>query len=159
MNLFAQSNHVGHCVIAGDTSCGSRSLYDCLCQHPTVLPAKRKEINYFSKVGKRTPTQAEYTITLNSGYPEDLPFMTIDGSTQYFRYPANIPQKLQKISPKSKIVLLFRNPIDRIYSNYQMNIGREQPKYIQKWPTFSKFLREAGWKRDAINNYAENLKR
>nr|QBK87425.1 MAG: sulfotransferase domain protein [Marseillevirus LCMAC201] len=178
MNLFEKSNHVGHCVLAGDTSCGSKLLYEYLCQHPTVLPAKRKEINYF--IGRRIYTQEEYTIALNStlerdvfhesggesashprisGRPEDHPFMTIDGSTQYFRYPANIPQKLHNISPNSKIVFLFRNSIDRMYSNYQMNIERGHPKYIQKWPTFSKFLWTSGWKLDSINNYTENLKR
>ncbi|KKK97224.1 hypothetical protein LCGC14_2654910, partial [marine sediment metagenome] len=102
--------------------------------------------------------QIAYSILLNGKGSKRVSFMTIDGSAQYFRSPGGVPQKLHEIYPNSKILLLFRNPVDRIYSNYRMNI-KQNPKTLQQWPTFSKFLETSGWQQCAINNYADNLER
>lgn len=158
MNLFEHPNHIGHCVITGEAKCGSSSLYKYLCQHPNISCAKCKEINYLSTLGGKIPTQIAYSILLNGKGSKRVSFMTIDGSAQYFRSPGGVPQKLHEIYPNSKILLLFRNPVDRIYSNYRMNI-KQNPKTLQQWPTFSKFLETSGWQQCAINNYADNLER
>ncbi len=158
MNLFEHPNHIGHCVIAGEAKCGSSSLYKYLCQHPNISCAKCKEINYLSKLGDKIPTQEAYSTLLNGMGSKNNPFMTIDGSAQYFRSPGGVPQKLHDMYPNSKIVLLFRNPVDRIYSNYLMNI-KQNIEFLHNWPTFDKFLVTSGWRQHAINNYADNLER
>jgi hypothetical protein len=101
-------------------------------------------------------TQLGYSGKL--GIPSNWPFMTIDGSSQYFRWAGNVPQKLYKLAPKSRILLLLRNPIDRLYSNYWMNHAQSQ-RHKELYPSFRDYIQKSHWRSDSLNTYAKNLRR
>lgn len=108
-----------HIVIPGLPKCGTTSLY-----------------NYFITSGKVSrPTQKEGQYILNHsdkiGYLKFLKYnkkyYTIDASTSYATNSEHIiPILKEMFQDELKIIILFRNPVDRLYSNYIMH-------YKQGW--------------------------
>ncbi len=110
--------------IIGVEKGGTSSLYRYLIQHPFVHPAVTKEINYFNKFYHRG----------NNWYRVGFPFkfhkfivkkftgknfVTGEASVRYFDYP-HTPQRIKKITPNAKFILLLRNPIERAFSEHAM---------------------------------------
>jgi len=112
-------------IISGTVRSGTTSLYYNICEHPSVLPAAYDEIGFFDsnyhlginwyrsmfpteKEMKRVKKETNFAIT-----GEDTPF--------YFWKKEAVERIFQDI-PNSKIIIIFRNPVDRAYSNYNLGI-------------------------------------
>ena len=110
-------------IISGTVRSGTTSLYYNICEHPSVLPAAYDEIGFFDsnyhlgtnwyrsmfpteKEMKRVKKETNFAIT-----GEDTPF--------YFWKKEAVERIFQDI-PNSKIIIIFRNPVDRAYSNYNL---------------------------------------
>ncbi len=114
-------------IIIGAAKGGTSSLYDYLTQHPSIYSCVVKEPNYFAMYYDRginwykscfPTTLKKYNVTTF----EKKKFVTGEASTQYYWYP-HTPKRIKKIIPKIKLILLLRNPIDRSYSHYNMNVN------------------------------------
>lgn len=132
--------------IIGERKCGTSSLYRYLIQHPKVLPCQLKEPNFFAQGEKHVsanieeywklfPTQKdEGDISfvwpeLNKEgilYHEDVSikraagneYITGEASANTF-YEAD-PSLVAQHLPDIKLILLFRNPVDRAFSHHRM---------------------------------------
>ena len=132
--------------IIGERKCGTSSLYRYLVAHPNVLPCALKEPNFFGK----GPTYVEENIdTYWSLFPQkkatkaikfDWPELNKEGilyeeeviverekTRKYITGEASVntffevdPQIVKKYLPEIKLILLFRNPIERAFSHHRM---------------------------------------
>lgn len=99
-------------IIIGAAKCGTTSLYNYLIEHPNVKSAFQKEPNFFNKHFDRGIT------FYKSQFPLRSPgFITGEASPDYLFYPP-APQRIAKLIPSVKLIVLLRNPVDTAYSLY-----------------------------------------
>ena len=118
-------------IIMGTVRSGTTSLYYNICEHPSVLPAAYDEIGFFDSnyhlgikwYQSMFPKQKEMQeIKKNTGFSitgEDTPF--------YFWKKEAIDRIFQCL-PNVKIIAIFRNPVDRAYSNYNLGLRMNTEK-------------------------------
>lgn len=132
--------------IIGERKCGTSSLYRYLIQHPNVLPCALKEPNFFGKGGSYVQNNiADYWKLFpkkdqikdrvfswpelnNKGilYHEDVIIprvanrMYITGEASANTFFEVDPPLVHQYLPKIKLILLFRNPVERTFSHYRM---------------------------------------
>tara|TARA_Y100000996_G_C22480279_1_gene625872 strand:+ start:217 stop:1059 length:843 start_codon:yes stop_codon:yes gene_type:complete len=129
--ITAASRVLPDFIIIGTVRSGSTSLYHNICEHPSVIEAAYDEIGFFdsnyhlgeSWYRSMFPTQKMMdNIRKNTGHSitgEDTPF--------YF-WKEEVIKKILKLIPKIKLISIFRNPVDRAYSNYQLGIRTKTEK-------------------------------
>lgn len=108
-------------VIVGAQKSGTSSLYQHLTRLPGVSPAVRKELDWFNN--PRIPEDAAL-----SGYRACFPLRTdgvISGeaSPNYFEQPVSARRLLAAV-PDVRVIISLRNPVDRAYSHYRMQVKR-----------------------------------
>jgi len=132
--------------IIGERKCGTSSLYRYLVAHPNVLPCQLKEPNFFGKGAAYVHQHiADYwqlfpeTATNKSiqfEWPElnekgilyheavtvsrkaAVAYITGEASVNTF-YEVD-PQLVKQYLPTTKLIVLFRNPVDRAFSHHRM---------------------------------------
>jgi len=112
--------------IVGAPKAGTTSLYHYLNEHLEVEMSSQKEPDYFSDdalqeqgmyYGKnRIDTLDKY----NNLFVNPQAKLRGEGSVSYFFY-YDVPNKIKKYNPDSKIIIMLRNPIDRAFSHYLMD--------------------------------------
>ena len=115
-------------VIAGAPKCGTSTLYEMLATHPGIRRGARKEpTNFVHYPGSRLRAAMNYPIR-----PPGARFLVGDGSVEYFANP-EAPRNVHAIVPDAKIVFLFRDPVKRAWSDYQMfrRFGADQGDFSE----------------------------
>lgn len=103
-------------IIIGVPKSGSTFLFEMLDKHPEIKGASLKEPHYFDlnySKGEKFyrgffPYQSEGKL---SG----------EASVNYF-YSKKAAERIKQDLPKVKLILVLRNPVERAYSHFQMNI-------------------------------------
>ena len=132
--------------IIGERKCGTSSLYRYLIAHPNVLPCALKEPNFFGKgkqyvekhirdYWKHFPAK-KANEAIKFDWPElnkqgilyheevliereaTLEYITGEASVNTFYEVA--PSLVKRFLPDIKLILLFRNPIERAFSHHRM---------------------------------------
>lgn len=138
-------------VGCGAGKSGTTSLYYYLSQHPDIFMAAAKEVHYFSHNYSRGDVWYQR-------YFENAAKQIIgEFSTSYLINP-EVPARMAHLLPQAKLLFIFRNPIERAYSNYwfSISIGTQSPN-----ETFSEAIRTpAGYnKYVATGLYFQHLER
>jgi hypothetical protein len=165
-----------HFIIIGTPKSGSSTLYGYLNDHPNTFLTKVKEHNFFMDIGYNWNSSTykifkkRFVFFLGNNFSfvkkrihkrykkvskQKKGFYSGDGSINYF-YNKEVPSRIKTYCPNSKLILLLRNPIDRLYSNYWMN----QKQNISSWHynSFEDFFNSGAYKHE-INLYSTSLKR
>ena len=90
---------------------GTTTLHALLDQHPGVMLPSRKELQYFSlhfNLG-----QAWYCSQFASANSSQL----LGEITPYYSFHPLAPQRIWSLCPEVKLILLFRDPVDRTLSH------------------------------------------
>jgi len=113
--------------IIGAAKSGTSSLYDYLVQHPGIQPTFTKEPRFFDKYYDRGFNW--YKVNFPFKFHKILVtkflkknFLTCDATPRYLDHP-HAPQRIKKLTPNAKLIVLLRNPINRAYSNYNMRVN------------------------------------
>jgi hypothetical protein len=107
-------------LIIGSQKAGTTSLYKYLCQHPKILEAKKKEVNFF---GDQFHQGIDFYQTQ---FPKLKPGeITGDATPEYCLFP-KIPVRVHQLFPEMKIIFLLRNPVERAISHYHHNLVVDQ---------------------------------
>lgn len=117
-------------MIIGAAKCGTTSLYKYLAEHPLLIPSLGKEVNFFS-IKKKYLYGVDW-------YRKQFPARTnpleliYEASPGYILNP-DAPERVYKHFPKTKIIMLLREPVARIWSEYKYftRIGREDRSFRQ----------------------------
>jgi hypothetical protein len=113
-------------LIIGAQKAGTSSLYAYLVQHPQILSAARKEVHYFSTEYDRGAAwyrqQFPRTAKINNRSRRlGKPVLTGEASPYYLFHP-HAPQRIAKLLPDVKLILLLRDPVSRAYSHYRHEV-------------------------------------
>ena len=116
-------------LIIGAARSGTTSLYEYLSQHPSVIPGVGKEVYFFDKKFNKGinwyksffPTKLSKS-RLESKQKRNC--LTGEATPRYLHYP-HTPKRVFDLIPNIKLIVLLRNPIDRAYSHYQMEVGSD----------------------------------
>ena len=128
-NVFGPFHTLPNFLIIGYPKSGTTSLFEYLLKHPNVLPPKGKEIDYFDRLYSRgqnwykTAFPLQSTMKINSQINKTK--MLTGEATPRYIYNPNALHRIKKTLPKCKFIILLRNPIDRAFSHYIMNIKNE----------------------------------
>jgi hypothetical protein len=130
-------------LVAGVQKCGTGSLHSLLAQHSAISMSRMKEPHFFDKNGF-TASEAAYRAYHQHGwgigggeldervlYAESTPKYTLHKPSGRPRFMARIAD----YNPAVKLIVLFRDPVDRAYS--QWNMLRREGRDV---PTFNKMM-------------------
>jgi|CXWL01.1.fsa_nt_gi hypothetical protein len=113
-------------IIIGEQKCGTSTLYDNLIQHPQIIPALRKEIHFFDNWYHIGLNMYRAFFPTNDQIPKNNLSIIGEASPNYFHHPL-VPKRIKENLPNVKLIVLFRNPVERAYSHFNMmkNSGYE----------------------------------
>ena len=109
-------------IIVGAQKAGTTSLYNCLKQHPEIVPASKKEIQYFSQFYNKG-----YDWYLQHFKLRDDNLQSGEASPFYLFHP-HAAARIAQALPEVRIIVLLRNPVQRAISHYhqQARCGHEK---------------------------------
>jgi len=110
-------NCLPNVIIAGVMRCGTTSLFRYLSAHPDVFIAAKKELNIFYNYKTSEEIKNEYASYFQEYKGAEK--ILLEASPKYMRRSTTIPKIINEIIPEAKIILIFRNPIERIQSVYK----------------------------------------
>lgn len=168
-------------LIIGAAKSGTSSLWSYLRQHPQIYLPTKKEPNFFAFEGHeldfKGPGDAatiynriyKYSVTDRNSYLALFDGVTTEtaigeASVRYLYYPQSVENIAQNL-PGVKMIVILRNPIERLYSHYCMNawtFGLE-PLTLQQALAAEPERRQQHWGWDwhyvGIGMYYQQLKR
>jgi len=124
--------------VVGAQKAGTTSLYNWLKQQPDISLPRIKETHFFSddqifKYGLK------WYLEKFSFISED--FVRGEVCPEYMFFP-KAAERIGRWNPKPKIVFIFRHPVERAFSQYQMNL-RSGPNF-ESLSFFNALLAERG---------------
>ena len=115
-------------LIIGIAKSGTTSLYGLISAHPHVVPARLKEVHYFTDSRNygmgalwyraRFPSMS-YKRRLAVRYGRKI--LSGEASSTYMFHPM-APGRVKALLPDVKLIAILRNPVDRAYSDYHMQV-------------------------------------
>ena len=112
-------------IIIGAVRSGTTSLYYNICQHPCVLSAAYDELGFFDSnfhLGLNWYRSLFPTLFSKWIVKYNKKFAITGEDTPFYIWSPLVAKRILKILPNIKLIVLFRNPVDRAYSNYHLTI-------------------------------------
>src|SRR5690349_3699828 len=109
-------------LIIGAQRGGTTSLYNYLQAHPNIHSASIKEVHFFDRKFQKGVHwyRAHFPMRLTKVYAGRFRhegFVTGEASPAYLFHP-QVPERIARLLPRVKLIVLLRNPVDRAYSQY-----------------------------------------
>ncbi|MCA9912587.1 MAG: sulfotransferase domain-containing protein [Anaerolineae bacterium] len=118
-----QSPVLPNAMILGAPKSGTTWLYDNLRGHPQIA-TPREEIHYFNyHLDRGLDWYQQFFAEVYQGEPIILDagssyLYIYDHLAAYFEYQRDIPGMIKDVLGNPKMILIFRDPVDRLLSNY-----------------------------------------
>jgi hypothetical protein len=115
-------------LIIGANKSGTNSLYEYLRPHPQVFMPLHKEPSFFAFEGRQPDnpwltrniiTRLEDYLALFEGAKGKV---AIGEASPIYLYHQQAPPKIKYYIPEARLIALLRHPVDRAYSQWQMEI-------------------------------------
>jgi tetratricopeptide (TPR) repeat protein len=115
---YWDSSHISgpQFLIVGVAKCGTSSLYEYMIRHPQILSAAKKEIDFVNHVNNGIDWY------LSHFPPTPNNFVTGEASTSYFAQHKKAIPLFRDLFPQCKLIVMFRNPVDRVISHYHNDV-------------------------------------
>jgi hypothetical protein len=127
-------------IIGGAPKSGTTSLFRYLSDHPDVCPANRKETYFFA----RQFDLRKVCSLGNSSRDFETYFSHCDASTElrleatpYTLFARDAAEKIAALLPNSTMLFILRDPIERLVSDYRLQLQRNHPS---TWGTLENFF-------------------
>jgi hypothetical protein len=111
-------------VIFGAKKAGTTSFYDLLTQHPHVEPGALKGTYYFNDCYDESIEWYRRCFP-SPRWKDGRRSLTGEATPKYILHPL-VPERMVKVLPQVRLIVLLRNPIDRAYSDYQQQVVKER---------------------------------
>lgn len=110
----------------GAQKSGTTTLYHILKQHPDIFMAEPKELHFFDDSNNYSKGIDWYKDTY---FKDTGEAKAIGEITPAYMFMEHIPKNILKdLGSNIKFIFMLRNPVDRAYSNYKMEWGRDNEK-------------------------------
>ncbi len=111
-----------HFLIVGAQKAGTTALDHYLRQHPEIGMATKKEVHFFD-LETKNPFKKRY-----SSYHKHFDFRSnkkvYGESTPIYSYWQPCCINIKRYNPKMKLIAILRDPIQRAFSHWKMEVGR-----------------------------------
>ena len=105
-------------LIIGIGKCGTSSLYYYLAAHPSVIQARRKQIQFFDHAYDASRIERSYLSQFPSTLKEgEVTGEASPGYAQYSQVPGRVARHLAGV----RILVIARDPAERAHSSYHYN--------------------------------------
>lgn len=111
-------------LIIGAQKTATTSLYYQFEKHPGITTANIKETKYFADDSLYVKGVDHFLNTFYPNAPDTLPKLDID--PEYIFYPRCAQRIADTIGRDAKLTMILRNPVDRAYSQYNMEVFRRK---------------------------------
>ena len=112
----ARLGPIPNLFLVGAPKCGTTALYEYLRPHPNIFMSDIKEPHFFATDLGGYPevqTPEAYADLFAGSRPEHL--VVGEASVYYLRSSVAL-ERIQGFNPEAKIIAMFRNPVDMVYS-------------------------------------------
>jgi hypothetical protein len=116
------SRHAPDFVIVGAQRGGTTSLYRALIAHPEIAGAVRKEVHFFDL---RYDRGMDWYL---AHFPKRGEAEAVGEASPFYLFHPLVPRRMREALPTVTPIALLRNPVDRAYSQYQLNVRRGQER-------------------------------
>ena len=146
-------------IIIGVKKGGTRALLNMLESHPDVVSARR-ELHYFDYEENFKQGVEFYINQMPISRPGQI---TIEKSPHYF-VTEYVPLRMYMVSPNLKLILIVRDPVSRLISDYTQLNTKKAVKNIANRPSFERavLLRNGSVNRDympvQVGEYGRHFK-
>lgn len=110
-------------LVCGTQKGGTTALYNYLLGHPGICLANTKEVHFFDSDKNFESAELDYSPYHNNFTISSTPKI-IGEITPIYMYWKSCPQRIWEYNKRMKIILLLRNPIERAYSHWNMEVSR-----------------------------------
>lgn len=108
-------------LVIGAQKSGTTSLYEYITAHLLVAKARRKELHFFDYKFDKGVDWYHERFSWEKG-------MLQGEATPYYLFDKNCPARVKEYNPKAKLITILRDPVERAFSQYKMNVERgEEP--------------------------------
>ena len=118
-------------LIAGVQKGGTTALFDYLVEHPALELPAIKEAHFFDDelgVDWSAPDYAAY----HGLFSRPPPALRGEATPIYIYWP-NCLERIAAYNPAMKLILLFRDPVERAWSHWRMEFGRGAEVHPFAW--------------------------
>ena len=109
-------------VVLGTQRGGTSFFYRLLTKHPLVRGAAAKELHFFDN--KFSEGVGWYRRCFSEGKRIDGQRTITGEASPKYLFDPQVPERMARIVPEARLIALLRNPVDRAYSHYQLEVGR-----------------------------------
>lgn len=110
-------------LIGGTQKGGTTALDAYMRMHPSVLMADRKEVHFFDNEEHFLAVDVDYA-AYHASFKESPPGKLLGEATPIYMYWSATPRRVAEYNPEMKWILLLRNPVERAYSQWNMERNR-----------------------------------
>ena len=110
-----------HAVVIGSQKSGSTALFGYLISHPNVSTPLRKEMHYFDRRAPKLGLLRYFRFFADSRPTASL--VTAEATPSYI-LGVDTPRRLHSVVPDARLILITRDPVDRMNSEYHMKLRR-----------------------------------
>lgn len=132
-------------LTVGECKCGTSSMYHYLTRHPQILETYGNGIEHYLGTKELRFFDRHYAKGLDwymSRFPDtNDEQITGEGASIYFGRSLCL-HRIKKDLPQAKILVLLRNPVDRLYSHFH-HMRKWIPGWKPKYTSFETFLNSA----------------
>ncbi|MEL7147808.1 MAG: sulfotransferase domain-containing protein, partial [Bacteroidota bacterium] len=112
--LTANQRKLPDFLCIGAQKSGSSTLYWWLKQHPQLAMSFDKESKFLDRYYSKGEKWYRHQFPLASSRK------LAGDNTPYYLFHPLVPERAHALCPNAKVIMILRNPIDRAYSQYQM---------------------------------------
>jgi hypothetical protein len=109
-------------VVLGTQKGGTSFFYRLLTEHPLVRGAAVKELHFFDN--KFAEGVGWYRRCFSEGERVDGRRTITGEASPSYLFDPRVPERMARTVPEARLIALLRNPVDRAYSHYQMEVRR-----------------------------------
>jgi hypothetical protein len=111
-------------LVAGVQKGGTTALYDYLVEHPDLLMADVKETHFFDDESRDwgRPDYGAYHAMFSP--PSDGRLRLWGEATPIYAYWPGSLERIAAYNPDIRLILVFRDPVDRAWSHWKMEYAR-----------------------------------
>lgn len=115
-------NHVLDFVVIGAQKSGTTTLFKYLSVHPQIFIPPEKEAPFFSRDDRYEKGWEWYREEFFGNAPVNRLWGTV---TPHYMGNSSVPDRLARQCPEARLIAILREPIERAYSHYRMNVRRQ----------------------------------
>lgn len=107
-------------LIIGAQKAGTSALFKYLSEHPEIVPAKEKELNFFQCDRRYLKGTSEYLSNFERNNFSNRSKIAFEASPAYLMFAEKTAERIYSFKPDIRLIVSLRDPIERAFSAWKM---------------------------------------